>query len=89
MRHILVTGANKGIGEAIVKKLLKDYPDTFLLLGSRSVERGVAAIERITRELGGNTKERIELIEIDISSDESVRKAAETVLAKVNIMSNV
>ena len=84
-----MTGANKGIGEAIVKKLLHDYPDTFLLLGSRSVERGVSAIERITRELGGNTKERIELIEIDISSDESVRKAAETVLAKVNIRRNV
>ncbi len=43
MRRILVTGANKGIGLAIVTALLDDYDDTFVLLGSRNLERGRSA----------------------------------------------
>ena len=35
MRRILVTGANKGIGLAIVKALLAASPDTMVLLGAR------------------------------------------------------
>ena len=47
MKRILVTGANKGIGQAIVTKLLEDFPDTYLLLGSRDVARGQTAIQQI------------------------------------------
>jgi len=51
MKKILVTGGNKGIGLAIVKKLLKDYPDTLVLLGSRDVSRGHAAVEDVIGDL--------------------------------------
>ena len=44
MRRILGTGANKGIGLAIVKKLLAVVPDSHLYLGSRDVERGKRAV---------------------------------------------
>ena len=52
MKKILVTGANKGIGLGIVKKLLRDFPDTYLLLGSRDVARGEAAVKEILSEMG-------------------------------------
>ena len=52
MKIILVTGANKGIGYGIVRKLLRDYPDTCLLLGSRDVARGNKAVADLLNELG-------------------------------------
>ncbi len=76
VRRVLVTGANKGIGRAICAKLLSEYDDTFVLLGSRSSARGDAAREAILAE---NTKlkpERIEVLELDVTSDESVSAAA-------------
>ena len=54
MKKILVTGANKGIGLGIVKKLLREFPDTHLLLGSRDVARGEAAVREILSEMGMN-----------------------------------
>jgi len=79
MKRILVTGANKGIGQAIVKKLLEDYPDTHLLLGSRSVERGEAALEQIVEQLGEAARSRLEVIQLDVTSEDSVNKAVENV----------
>ena len=52
MKKILVTGANKGIGLGIVKNLLREFPDTHLLLGSRDVARGEAAVREILSEMG-------------------------------------
>ena len=52
MKRILVTGGNKGIGLGIVKKLLRDYSDTFLLLGSRDPKRGEEAVKEVINELG-------------------------------------
>jgi len=82
MKRILVTGANKGIGLAIVTKLLQDFPDTYLLLGSRDVGRGQAALQQVLEQLGDAGKDRVELIQIDVTSDESVRNAVEAVKAK-------
>jgi len=79
MKRILVTGANKGIGLAIVTKLLQDFPDTHLLLGSRDVGRGQDALQQVVKQLGYAGKNRVDLIQIDVTSEQSVRKAVETV----------
>ena len=76
MKRILVTGGNKGIGKSICEKLLKDWNDTVVLLGARDAERGNAAIQDIVREVGGNCRERLQLIVVDTSSDASVKEAA-------------
>ena len=39
MKRILITGANKGIGLATVRRLLESYDETFLLLGSRDLKK--------------------------------------------------
>lgn len=78
MKRVLVTGANKGVGLATVAAILTREPDTFVLLGSRSPERGEAArAQLLARESGW--AERIRVLPIDVSSDASVKDAAATV----------
>ena len=78
MKRILITGANKGIGLATVKKLLESFSDTYLLLGSRDLTRGKQALENL---LKGNPEfeDRIYLVQIDVEQDDSVNSAAEEV----------
>lgn len=79
IKRILVTGGNKGIGRAVCEKLLNDYDDVHVLLGSRDKERGKMAVQEICAALGDGSSNRLELVEIDTSSTESVSKAAEVV----------
>jgi len=73
---ILITGANKGIGLALVRRCLKRAPDVLVVLACRSRSRGAAAIEVLVKEDPG-WGPRTFLIECDTSSDDSVKKAAE------------
>ena len=78
MKRILVTGANKGIGLATVENLLHNHPDTFLILGSRDEKRGDEAVGLLTSK-EPKWSERLMMLTIDVSSDESVTMAAETI----------
>jgi NAD(P)-dependent dehydrogenase (short-subunit alcohol dehydrogenase family) len=78
MRRILVTGANKGIGHAVAKGILREHPDTFVLLGSRDPTRGRAAMDALTSE-EPSFGARLQLVELDVSKDESVTRAVDEV----------
>jgi NAD(P)-dependent dehydrogenase (short-subunit alcohol dehydrogenase family) len=78
MKHILVTGGNKGIGKAICERLLREWPDTFVIMGSRDAERGQKAIEDIIN-IDSKFKDRLECLTLDVTSDESVKEAASQV----------
>ena len=79
---ILVTGANKGIGLAIVSRLLSDFPDTHLVLGSRDVTRDQAAVQQLVGDLGEDIKTRLDL-QLDVCSDKSVTAAMQTIKTKL------
>ena len=81
MKRILVTGANKGIGLATVENLLQNHPDTFLILGSRDEKRGEEALGLLTSK-DPKWSDRLMMLAIDVSSDESVTMAAETVASR-------
>jgi carbonyl reductase 1 len=70
----LVTGANKGIGFAIVQALLanKQPALTTVLLGSRDVARGEAAVKQI-----GDA--RCKLVVMDVNDAKSVQSAAQQI----------
>mmetsp|Transcript_78519 Transcript_78519/g.127403 ORF Transcript_78519/g.127403 Transcript_78519/m.127403 type:complete len:329 (+) Transcript_78519:2-988(+) len=81
VKRVLVTGANKGIGLATVEKLLCDYPECHVILGSRSAERGAAAVEQLLKKRP-DAHGRLEMLLIDTSDDKSVIAAAATVRDK-------
>ena len=75
-RAILVTGANKGIGFHIVKKLLNDDVDSVILLGTRDLTRGQNALDNL-----GNPS-NVHLLQLDMSSTESIQQAVEEIKTK-------
>jgi NAD(P)-dependent dehydrogenase (short-subunit alcohol dehydrogenase family) len=70
--QVLVTGGNSGIGFAMCKQLATE-DDCHVYLGARSEERGSAAVKSI---LDAAPAAKVELVIIDVGSDESVAAAA-------------
>jgi len=87
MRRILVTGANKGIGLAIVEAILSEHADTFVYLGARDVERGREAAAKLAREHAG-WEARVEVLALDVSDERSVTEASERVSELYAIVNN-
>eukprot|EP00903_Cladosiphon_okamuranus_P009065 g8666.t1 len=81
--RFLVTGANKGIGLAIVKGLLDTNKQAFVFLGSRDVTRGQDAVKAILEDSPESYSGRVEALQIDVSDDSSVSRAVETVRARL------
>jgi len=78
MRRIVVTGANSGIGLALTKQLVKDH-GCHVYLGSRDIIKGRSAVDEVKKTAGDS----VELLNIDVSKDESVQAAAETLGEKL------
>jgi NAD(P)-dependent dehydrogenase (short-subunit alcohol dehydrogenase family) len=78
-RVVLITGANRGTGFAILQALALRSPSDQYLLGCRDLSKGEAAIQDL-RKLG--IKSLVNPIQIDVTSDESLRAAVQTVESK-------
>src|SRR5271156_6713397 len=74
-RTVLITGANRGIGFAILQALALRSPSDHYLLGCRDLSKGEAAIQELCK-LGITSP--IEPIQIDVTSDDSLRAAVQT-----------
>ncbi len=79
MRRILVTGANKGVGLALVEAILSSEADTFVYLCSRDLERGGRAAASLVEAYPG----RIEVVGLDVADDRSVADAKQQVTASL------
>jgi NAD(P)-dependent dehydrogenase (short-subunit alcohol dehydrogenase family) len=78
MKTVLITGANKGIGFATARQLLR--LGHFVFLGSRDLQRGKDAVQRLKDE--GLTN--VELLAIDVADKESVDASARDLSARVD-----
>uniref|UniRef100_A0AC35U4Z6 Carbonyl reductase (NADPH) n=1 Tax=Rhabditophanes sp. KR3021 TaxID=114890 RepID=A0AC35U4Z6_9BILA len=78
MRVFIVTGANKGIGYAIVRNLLKRVESSKIYLTARDESRGNKAVESILAEFGGKLDKNNEVLfhQLDITEESSVSKFA-------------
>uniref|UniRef100_A0A7S3DXJ3 Protochlorophyllide reductase n=1 Tax=Entomoneis paludosa TaxID=265537 RepID=A0A7S3DXJ3_9STRA len=68
-----------GIGKAICSKLLTDYDDTVVFLGSRDASRGQQAVQDLVATCGEKVTNRLHYIPLDTSSNDSVTAAAQHV----------
>jgi len=70
-RTVLISGANRGIGQQLAAELARDGWD--VLLGARDRQKGDAAAARLRKATGG----RLKAVELDVTSDASVATAAQ------------
>ncbi|KAI4637650.1 hypothetical protein J4E83_000467 [Alternaria metachromatica] len=75
---VLITGANGGIGFSLATQLL-DNAIYLVLLGSRSAEKGEAAVKQLQ---GKGLSGKVELLQIDVSDEDSILKAKDVVEEK-------
>jgi len=75
MRRILVTGANKGIGRALVSAILEHAEDTHVYLGARELRRGEDARASMV-EARPTWADRVEVLQLDVAEDASVARAS-------------
>lgn len=78
---ILITGANQGLGLEIVKALSKSDGAYEIVMGSRSTENAQNAIASVKQELP-SIKSTLTALQIDITSDDSIRQAFEEIKRK-------
>jgi NAD(P)-dependent dehydrogenase (short-subunit alcohol dehydrogenase family) len=83
MKKVMITGANKGIGLAIVEAVLREQSDFGVILGSRDISRGNAAREKLLN-IDHGWVDRLEVLEIDVTDDNSVADAAARVASQVD-----
>lgn len=75
---VLITGANHGIGYETAKAFLQSQNPYHILLGTRSLQKGDEALQNLRAECP-NVMNSIELLQIDVASDESITRAFEVV----------
>lgn len=69
MRTVLITGANKSIGYETARRMLQN--GYYVFLGSRTLEKGLAAAEQLKAEGLGN----VQAIQLDVTNTASVNAA--------------
>lgn len=75
---VLVTGASNGIGYETIKAFLQSPNPYHVYVGTRSLQKGNAALQNIQDECPG-TSNTAELLQIDLNSDQSIEEAFEVV----------
>ena len=75
-RTILITGANRGLGFSILQALATHSPSDHFLLAARNAKNAILAVEEL-RKLG--LQAEIDLVELDVASESSIKKAEEGV----------
>ncbi|KAK1594593.1 short chain dehydrogenase [Colletotrichum navitas] len=80
---ILITGANQGIGFDTSIALASASPENHVIVGSRSQERGIKAVEEVRARNPAGT---VSLLQLDITSDDSIKAAVESITTEFGVL---
>ncbi|MCC7027369.1 MAG: SDR family oxidoreductase [Saprospiraceae bacterium] len=80
MKSALVTGANKSIGFEVARQIAQK--GIYVYLGCRNLERGIEALNKLKAEGLNN----VEVIQLDITNDESVKNARAEIGKKTQVL---
>ncbi|KAK5046922.1 hypothetical protein LTR84_007276 [Exophiala bonariae] len=75
---ILITGANSGLGKQSALELAKHNPAQ-IWMAARNLEKGNEAVAEVKRQIPAAA---VSFLELDLSSFESIKKAAKTTIAQ-------
>src|SRR6195952_3790627 len=75
---VLITGANTGLGLEVVKALYKTTQSYSIIVGSRLVSNGEAAIAAVQKEIPSSSSS-LSVVQVDLASDESIKKALDNI----------
>ena len=78
---VLVTGANTGLGLEIVRALCRSNTPYEILLASRSLSKGEAAVETVKNEIPASSS-TVSAVQLDVSDEESITNAYRTISTK-------
>lgn len=78
---VFITGANTGLGLETVKSLCRSSNKYSIIVGSRSVTKGEEAVTKVKEEYP-STSSVLDVVQVDIASDESIEQAIETITSK-------
>ena len=76
---VLCTGANRGLGHAILQVAGLREPSTVFILSCRNPASGHAAKEQLAKE---GVKAHVEVIELDTTNDEQIMAAVKFIETK-------
>lgn len=77
---VLITGANRGIGFGVARKLVREHPNYHVIIGSRDATQGREAVSTLLTEEASSSPS-ISSIELDVTSDASISAAAQSIEA--------
>lgn len=78
---VLITGANRGIGYGVARRLIREHPDYHIIIGSRDATQGREAASTLRAEEAASSPS-ISSVELDVTSDTSITAAKETIEAE-------
>jgi NAD(P)-dependent dehydrogenase (short-subunit alcohol dehydrogenase family) len=73
---VLVTGANQGLGLAVIEVAGLRYPNKTYILCSRNMENGNSAITKL-RQAG--VKAKVDLVQLEVTNDDDIAAAVKHV----------
>ncbi|KZL85279.1 short-chain dehydrogenase, partial [Colletotrichum incanum] len=82
---LLITGANTGIGYETVRTLLDSKQPYHIIFGSRSIDKGKAAISKLEKEFPSAISS-LELIQVDVVDADSILEAFKNINDKHGVL---
>ncbi|PWN34576.1 NAD(P)-binding protein [Meira miltonrushii] len=70
--HILITGANQGLGFVSAQQLLRQGDNLHIYIAARDPKKGQEALQKLNEQSDKKASNSVELVELDITNDDSI-----------------